>query len=166
MLLSDSFGPVPIGRLGEVAAEPTTPMPFIEWGGVLPALDESTIAGLVSAGGDRTRTALTVLQVRHVGGALAVPGHRAAALAHVGADYVVFTFGVAAVPELVDPIRASLREVAGVCGPSATTGIPMTFLGTGADLSAVFDPQALARLRAVKQRVDPDRIIRGNHPLG
>ncbi len=165
-LLSDSFGPVPVGRLGEVAAEPTTPMPFIEWGGLLPDLDESTIERLVSVGGDRTRTALTVLQVRHVGGELAVPGEPAGALAHVGAEYVVFTFGVAAVPELVDPIRASLRAVADVCGPSATTGIPMTFLGPGSDVSAVFDHQTLARLRAVKQRVDPDHVIRGNHPLG
>ena len=164
-LLSDSFGPVSIGRLGEVSAEPTTPMPFIEWGGVLPGLDGSTIERLVSVVGDRRRTALTVLQVRHVGGALASPGQRPGALDHVDAEYVVFTFGVAAVPALVDPIRASLRAVAAACGPSATTGIPLTFLGPGSDLSAVFDDQALSRLRAVKARVDPQGVIRGNHPL-
>jgi hypothetical protein len=165
-LLSDSFGPVAIGRLGEVAAEPTTPMPFIEWGGVLPGLDGSTIERLLEAGGDRTRTALTVMQVRHVGGALAVPGGRAGAIDHVGAEYVVFTFGVAAAPELVDPIRASLDAVAQACGPAATSGIPLTFLGPGMDLSAVHDHGTLSRLRAVKARVDPDHVIRGNHPLG
>lgn len=165
-LVSDSFGPVAIGRLGEVAAEPTTPMPFIDWGGVLPDLDESMIEGLLEVGADRSRTALTVLQVRHLGGALAAPGSRAGAFTHVGAEYVVFTFGVAAVPELVDPIRASLGAVAAACGPTATAGIPLTFLGPGSDLSEVFDPQALSRLRAIKQRVDPGNVIRGNHPLG
>jgi FAD/FMN-containing dehydrogenase len=165
-LLSDSFGPVAIGRLGEVAAEPTAPMPFIEWGGVLRSLDETTIERLVGVGGDRTRTALNVLQVRHVGGALAVPGEPSGALDHVGAEYVVFTFGVAAAPELVEPIRASLRGVAAACGPSATARIPLTFLGPDSDLSAVHDHETLSRLRAIKRLVDPDHVIRGNHPLG
>lgn len=165
-LVSDSFGPVGIGRLGEVAAEPTTPMPFIEWGGALPNLDDSMIARLLDVGADRSRTALTVLQVRHLGGALSVPGDRDGAFTHVGAEYVVFTFGVAAVPELVEPIRASLIAVAAACGPAGSTRIPLTFLGPGADLSAVHDPQTLSRLRAVKQRLDPDRVIRSNHPLG
>ncbi len=79
----------------------------------------------------------------------------------------MFTFGVAAVPELVDPIRASLRAVADACGPSATARIPLTFLGPGhrtCRRSSTTD--TLSRLRAVKQRVDPDQVIRGNHPLG
>ena len=141
-------------------------MPFIEWGGVLRSLDETTIERLVDVGGDRTRTALTVLQVRHVGGALAVPGEPAGALSHVGAEYVVFTFGVAAAPELVEPIRASLRAVAAACGPAAGAGIPLTLLGPGSDLSAVHDDETLSFLRAVKRQVDPDHVIRGNHPLG
>jgi hypothetical protein len=165
-VLSDSFGPITIGRLGEVAAEPTTPMPFIEWGGALPDLDPPAIERLVGVGGDRTRTALTVLQVRHLGGALAVPGGRPGAVTHVGAEYVVFTFGVAAAPELVDPIRASLDAVAQVCGPAATARIPLTFLGPGMDLTAVHDADTLSRLRSVKQHVDPHQVIRGNHPLG
>ena len=164
-LLSDSFGPITIGRLGEVAAEPTTPMPFIEWGGILPDMDASTIERLVSVGGDRTRTALTVLQVRHLGGALAVPGGRPGAITHVGAEYVVFTFGVAAAAELVAPIRASLDAVAQGCGPAPTALIPLTFLGSDMDRSAVHDSDTLSRLRAVKQRVDPDQVIRSNHPL-
>ena len=90
-----------------------------------------------------------------MGGALAVPGEPAGALAHVGAEYVVFTFGVAAAPELVEPIRASLRAVAAACGPSATARIPLTFLGPDSDLSAVHDHETLSRLRAVKRMSTP-----------
>lgn len=36
----------------------------------------------------------------------------------------------------------------------------------GAPLSGSFDEETLARLRAVKARVDPCRVIRGNHPFG
>lgn len=164
-VLSDSFGPVSIGRLGEVAAEPTTPMPFIDWGGVLPRLDPTTIERLVGVAGDRERTALTVLQVRHAGGALATAGGPPGALTELGAEYVVFAFGVAAVPELVDPIRGSLAAVAAVCGPAGAARIPLTLLGPGGDRSAVHDPETMSRLRALKRSADPQGVIRGNHPL-
>jgi hypothetical protein len=164
-VLSDSFGPVSIGRLGEVAAEPTTPMPFIDWGGVLPRLDPTTIERLVGVAGNRGRTALTVLQVRHAGGALSTAGGPPAAMTELGAEYVVFAFGVAAVPALADPIRASLRDVAQVCGPAGTARIPLTLLGPGSDRTSVHDPATVARLRAVKRSADPQGVIRGNHPL-
>jgi hypothetical protein len=86
-------------------------------------------------------------------------------MTELGAEYVVFAFGVAAVPALADPIRASLRDVAQVCGPAGTARIPLTLLGPGSDRTSVHDPATVARLRAVKRSADPQGVIRGNHPL-
>lgn len=165
-VLSDSFGPVAIGRLGEVAAEPTTPTPSIDWSAVLSALDDACIDRILAAAGDRSRTAIVSLQIRHIGGALAEPTDRPGAIDHVPGEYLVFAFGVPAVPELVEPIRASLRAVADACEPVDLGRMPLTLLGAGQPLSQVHDEATLARLRQVKRRVDPHGVIRGNHPLG
>jgi hypothetical protein len=163
-VLMDSYGPVPIGRLGEVAAEPTDPTPALDWAGPIGELDSQAIDRLVGAVGDRSSTALTVIQVRHVGGALARGGVQAAA-DRLSSPYVAYAFGVPGVPELVEPIRGSLAALAAAVTPSEGK-LTLTFLPGGAPLSGSFDDATLARLRAVKERVDPGGVIRGNHPLG
>lgn len=163
----DTVGPVDIGRLGEVAAEPTTPTPAIDWSMTLRTLDPDTIQRLLDVAGDRTRCALTSIQVRHLGGAFSEPIAGApGAIDRVDGEYLAFAFGIPAVPELVEPIRASLQALARALDPVSLGRTPLTMLGAGQPLSAVHDEPTLARLRSVKERVDPDRVIRGNHPLG
>jgi len=139
-------------------------MPALDWGSPMAALDEAAVARLVSVVGDRGCTALAMIQVRHLGGALGRPAVVPAAAGHLEAPYLVFAFGVPAVPELVEPIRGSLAALAAVCEPGPGQ-VPRTFVTGGAPVSTPFGDEALARLRAVKVRVDPEGIIRGNHPL-
>lgn len=165
-VVSDSFAPVPINRLGEVAAEPTTPTPAIDWSTVLGRFDAAGIARLLEAAGDPARTSLNVIQIRHLGAALQVPSQGiGGATDTVGGEYLVFAFGILAVPQLVDPIRGSIQVLAAACAPEASGRGTLTFLGAGMPRSTAHDDATLARLLAVKSSVDPNRIIRSNHPL-
>jgi hypothetical protein len=165
-VVSDSFAAVPIDRLGDVAAEPTAPTPAIDWSAVLARLDARGITRMLDAVGDRARTALNVIQVRHLGAALRVPSEGiGGATDTVGGDYLVFAFGIPAVPELVDPIRGSIQSLAAACAPDVSGRGTLTFLGSGMPRSSVHADAVVDRLRAVKGRVDPYGIICGNHPL-
>lgn len=164
--LLDTIGPVAIGRLGEVAAEPTTPTPAIDWSTTVSDLDDATIDRLVAAAGDRNRTAITSVQIRHLGGAFGSPGRGVrAAIDSVAGSFLVFAFGIPAMPELAEPIRSSLRAVAEAVRPVSLARTPLTMLGAGMSREDAHDAPTLARLRAVKDRVDPGSVIRGNHPL-
>jgi FAD/FMN-containing dehydrogenase len=162
----DTVGPVSIGRLGEVAAEPTTPTPAIDWSTTVDRLDRGTIARLLDAVGDRDATALTSIQVRHLDAAFASPPDGPpAAIERVSSPYLVFAFGIPGRPDQVSGIRQSLADLGEAIAPDSTGRTPLTMLGAGQPLSAVHDEAVLARLRAVKGRVDPQGVIRGNHPL-
>jgi hypothetical protein len=83
----------------------------------------------------------------------------------VDGSFLVFAFGIPAVPELIEPIRSSLRAVAEVVRPVSLGRTPLTMLGEGMSRADVHDAPTLARLRMVKDRVDPGSVIRSNHPL-
>jgi hypothetical protein len=179
-LVSDSVGPVPIGRLGEVAAEPTDPTPGIDWSTMLSGLDDEVVERILAAVGDRSATALSVVQLRHLGGALRDPGvashdiistephadPRPGCLPVVEGEYLVYALGIPAVPELAGPIRRGLAELAAAVEPVSLGRTPLTMLGSGGSRNDVYEPAALDRLREVKHRVDPRGVIRSNHPLG
>ena len=165
-VVSDSIAPVPINRLGDVAAEPTAPTPAIDWSAVLARFDAPAITRLLDAVADPARTALNVIQIRHLGGALQIRSKGiGGATDTVGGNYLVFAFGIPAVPQLVEPIRGSIQTLAAAVAPDVSGHGTLTFLGTGMPRSSAHDDEVLARLRAVKGRVDPHGIIRGNHPL-
>jgi hypothetical protein len=166
-VIADTTGTVPIGRLGDVAAEPTDPTPSIEWASFLTDVTPDTVSRLVEAVGDPARTALAMVQLRHLGAGLAdPPAPRPAVADRVAARYLAGAIGIPVVPELVGPIRASIEAVVGALSPDLSPErLPLNFLATGEPIDRAFDDATLARLRAVKRSADPEGTIRGNVPL-
>lgn len=99
-LVIDLMGPVPIGQLGMIAAEPVDPMPSLEHSMFLADLSDETLDALAQVGGAGSGSPLAILQVRHLGGAFARsrPGDGAAAA--VTEPSLLFAMGVPAMPEL------------------------------------------------------------------
>lgn len=166
-LIGDTTAEIPIGRLGEVADEPTDPTPSIDWSSFLTDISKGTVSRLLAVTADPARTALNMVQIRHVGGGLSDPPAPVPAVAdRVASSYVAGAFGFPMVPELVEPIRASLANLAGALGPEVSADrLPLNFLGAGESLSRAFDDATLARLRALKRAIDPSGTVRGNFPL-
>jgi FAD/FMN-containing dehydrogenase len=166
--VADTCGEVPIGRLGEVAQEPTEPTPAIDWATLLRDVNPETLERLLATAGAPGSTALVSIQVRHLGGAFAEgPGAAAGAAAHsVPEPFLLWALGIAPVPEAAGPIRASIAALAQALAPESTDRVPLTLLGGGQPLTRSFDEATLVRLRAVKAATDPAGTIRGNHPLG
>lgn len=161
----DLMGEVPISRLGDVAAEPTDPMPAMEHSMLLDALDDEAIDALVAAAGDPQASPLAIVQIRHLGGAFAddSPAHGAAG--SIKEPFQLFALGVPAVPELAAAIPHGFDAIDRALSHVASARRMPNFVGEGQDNASGYDPGTLARLQQVKQSRDPHGLIRSNKPV-
>ena len=162
----DTFAMVPPVVLGDLAMDPYDPLPFHSTSQLMSGFDAQTIdAVLRAAGPDSGRgPAVTMLQFRQMGGALARETPGAGARATLPGEISMFALGVAmdeaggrAVREALDDLDAAVRPVA--------VGHYPNFVEEPADASRFFAPGAWARLREVKALYDPEDVFAGNHHI-
>jgi UDP-N-acetylenolpyruvoylglucosamine reductase len=161
----DTMGTVALSRLGDVLQEPVDPTPAMERSTLLRELSDDTLDALLGATGPESDSMLTIVQLRHLGGALARPAEQPGAVGVLDDPFQLFLLGIPAVPELVAPLQAALSSAESAVAPWASGRRLFNFLGSHEDPSAAFTPEALARLRRVKVSRDPHGVIRSNRPV-
>jgi FAD/FMN-containing dehydrogenase len=149
----DTIRPFPFTEIGSVHADPAAPLPVHSDSLALRTGDAlDGLARLLQP------TNPFMLEVRHLGGALASPPARANAVGHRAAQYNVFT---SAYPGS-DPAAAAAAQRR-VYDPLASTGLggPLrTFLPSQyADATSCYEPPIAARLGALKATWDPDNVF-------
>ena len=162
---SNTLGTVPLAELGGIAAEPVDPMPVTEMSGLLRDLDDAAIDRLLTVVGAGSTAPLTIVQVRHLGGALARATSADGPAGAVLEPYQLFCLGVPVSPEVEGAIQACFTDVRKALAAHSTGRTMLTFLGADDDPGRAFAPAALARLRDLKRRTDPDGVIRSNRPV-
>lgn len=152
--LADTRGMMSVAELGTITGEPTEPAPGLSRAELLTRLDDDVLATLL----DEPIAPLLMLQVRHLGGALAAPSdspHGA-----LTEPYAAYMFGVPGSPGAADEIA---RKQAGLAAALPVSGRkPITFLGATEQLSDALSAASIERLRALKEARDPQHTIRGN----
>jgi hypothetical protein len=161
----DTLAELPVSALGSICAEPVDPMPAIEYSGLLSDFDDAAIGRLLDVAGHRVDSPLVVVQVRHLGGALARGSAAQGPSGAVTEPFQLFCLGVPMVPELGPAIEASLAAVKVALDDYLTGRTFFTFLCSDDDPTTAFSPEALARLQDVKRAVDPAGVIRSNRPV-
>ncbi len=164
-LAMDLMGPVPIGALGSIAQEPTDPMPGMMHTQLLTGLDEPTVSALVEAIGPESNTPLSIVQVRHLGGAFTREVERGGAHGPVTEPYSLLAVGVPAVPQLVPAILGSYAALDRAVEPVASGRRLLNFFGEDDDPADWWSPETRARLAAAKQVADPLGLVRSNRPI-
>jgi hypothetical protein len=162
----DTFAMVPPVVLADLAMDPLDPMPFHLTHHLLHELPADMIDELMAkVGPDSGRGAtVTLLQLRHMGGALgrATPG--AGARATLPGEVCLLALG-AVMDEASDAaVRAALADVDAAVLPHRAGDYP-NFVEVPADASAFFEPETWARLRAVKARFDPSDLFAGSYQI-
>jgi FAD/FMN-containing dehydrogenase len=160
----DTLAAVPPVVLGDLAMDPYDPLPIHSGHQLLDGLSpESIDAVMVAVGPDSGRgPALSMLQFRHMGGALSRPTPDAGARATLPGEVSLFALGVVPDPALDEPVRAAIGDVCTATAAQVVGDYP-NFVEVPADASAFFDAATWARLRAIKAAVDPGDVFRGNH---
>lgn len=161
----DLMRPFTPSQLGEVAAEPTDPMPGLEHSALLTGLDDEAIDALVAAVGDPGVCPLTIVQIRGLGGAFAEEPHGGGAVRSVPEPFQLFALGVPAVPELAAAIPLGFAAVDAAIGRLTSAHRMPNFIGEGQDDTTGYDQARLERLRQIKRERDPHGVIRSNKPV-
>jgi FAD/FMN-containing dehydrogenase len=156
----DTFATVPPVVLGDLAMDPYDPLPFHSASQLMDGLSPETIDAVLAADGP----AVTMLQFRHMGGAMARETPGAGARATLPGEVSMFALGVS-VDEAVDAaVRTSLAGIKAAVRPQAAGYYP-NFVEEPADASGFFAPETWARLREVKAQYDPADLFAGNHHI-
>ena len=161
----DTFAPMPPDALARLHMDPRDPVAGVFDGLLLDDFPPEAARAMVEAAGPGTDSPLVSVEVRHLGGAAARPGPGHGALERIDAPLVVLGTGAAPTPEAGAHVTAALALLRADLTPWDSRRSTMN-LADGATLpEALFPPDALARLRDVKRRYDPDGVILANHPV-
>lgn len=162
-LLMDTFGPLPITRIDEVAQDPVDPLPHWVWGTMLSRCDDSVIERLARIA-PRGAAPYVILEVRHVGGGVR-PDPDRQGLAHWSGDFMLELISATPVPAAVAAAEALGSQLDDELADASTGMTPLNFVGSADRVGRAFTQQHLDRLREIKRRYDPANLFGGDRPL-
>jgi len=155
----DTVRPLPIAEFGSIHNDPTEPQRVSSGAAILPSWDDAAIDVLLGAVGAGIPF---MLELRHLGGALARPPATADAVGNRDAGFNVFTsaypgpgFGSAA--GLQSDLYGRLQPWTGGRSIYNFTSRPD---GRPVDPRGVFEAATFTRLRAAKAAFDPQDLFR------
>jgi FAD/FMN-containing dehydrogenase len=158
----DTRAQLPLAAVGDICAEPVSPIPFVEGSALLTRFDAETAAALTRAVGLDRPSALTLVEVRQLGAAMSRPTAAQGALAPLAQPYAVLVIAMAPTPEIAALAQVELEALHAALA-DAESGLQTPNFGPLAEGN--YPPDTLAWLATVKQRVDPNSIIRSNRPV-
>jgi FAD/FMN-containing dehydrogenase len=148
----DTMATVAYQDLSHLHMDPPEPVPGAGDHWTLPAMPDAAIDAMFDHYGPH----IVGFEVR-LGGE---------AVASLGGPYLFFGFGMAPMPQLRDAVLAELGAMREALTPYRGEKLYANFVehvGVAAD--EVWDAKTLAHLRAVKAAIDPENVIRSNHPV-
>lgn len=163
--IMDTFAPMRADGLGVVHNDPEDPMPDTGGAAVLCDVTDATIERLMDVAGPRSDSPLLFVELRHLGGAVREPEVPGGACDRLEGEFLLHALGVPAGPRAAE-IAPAVDRVLDAVAPDVAGRLPLNFVQRAGLAPQSFDPAALARLRAVKARVDPDGMVVSSHQLG
>jgi FAD/FMN-containing dehydrogenase len=161
----DTFGPATPVDLLALHMDPPGPVPGTGDHQLLDALPPEAIDAAVVAAASERGNALLSFEIRHLGGAIgrSLGGH--GALDRIQAPYATFGVGIAATPEMRSATEVALAGVRAALAPYASDREYLNFAEHAGDSARLYGAATWQLLREVKRAVDPDDVIRANHPV-
>lgn len=162
----NTLRPTPLAELSQLHMDPAHPVPGIGDGVLLAGLPSAAVEEIVRAAGAGSASSLLSVEIRQLGGELARARPENGALASLDAGYAVYVVGLAQTPELAAASSEGTDAVLQALSPWAASSTYLNFAETTRSPDMLWGELAAARLRRVKQAVDPDDMMRANHPVG
>ncbi|WP_433655094.1 FAD-binding oxidoreductase [Nocardia sp. CA-128927] len=160
--LADTIAPRPYDTYAELHQDPTDPAPYEDQSTLLSELTPDTITALLARVGPAAANPVTVVEIRHLGGAL---GKDSGLPSTAGARLAAFTVWAATVgpPDVIETGSQTLRALMTDLSPWSTSLLYPNFTHREALAENLFSPLVLADLQRVKQRYDPENLFRANN---
>ena len=155
----DTFSAVPPVALSHIHMDPEEPMPGLSTHAMLDALPPVAIDALVAGFGEGSGSPLMMVELRHLGGALARPA--TAALSHLAGEYLLFAGGLAMDADVVAATKQAFERLHATVAPWTASRAFANFAERTHDPQALYGAEAAARLAAIRDAYDPDRLFLG-----
>jgi hypothetical protein len=156
--------------LDRIHLEPQDPLPAREYCLLLRDLPADALDTLVALAGPAAGAdyPLLMVEVRHMGGALARPSAAEDAVCARDARYFMDSVGVLPAPPVAEAVERATRELYGAMAPYGTGRTMVNIHGTPgdeADRARAWTPEVYDRLRRTKTTYDPDNLLRFGHTV-
>lgn len=158
----DGVTTMPASDLGRIHLDPEDPLPYVGDGSLIGPLDAGAIDALVAVAGPDADTSLVMVELRHLGGALAGPAD--GALSRLRGSFVSNCLGIAPTPQAATAAGHDIARVNDVLLPHVVGRFP-NFSEHDHDPAETFPAEVVARLRALRDELDPDGVLHANHGL-
>ena len=163
--INDTIGPVPMPAVSHMHMDPEQPVPVAGDGVLVDRLPAEALDAFVEVAGAGAQFPLLSVELRHLGGELLRPRPGNGALSSIDAQYAMFAAGMVPAPELEAPVRAQVQAVKDAIAPWSARHMYLNFAETPREAATFWTEQAYHRLRRIKAAVDPENVIRANHPI-
>jgi len=160
----DTIKAQPPAGIAELHMDPPEPVPYSSESMLTGELPAAAIDSILEAVGPGSGSQLISVELRHGGGALSRAPEDAGALATLPGSFLAFGVGFVPVPAAMAPTRAWLGAFKASLEPYYA-GNYFNFVEESSDITQIFPPDVLERLRQVKQRYDPENLFHSNHPI-
>ncbi len=163
-VLLDTVGPLPLTETGTIHNDPTTPIEGHSHSLVLRTIDSDLVDTVVAHTGPEARS---LVELRHLAGALSGPPQVANAVGHRSGTANLFTTAYPGGDDV--SVEAEQRRLLTDLEPWSDGGALANFLFgsrvTPADVRAAYRPDDYERLRELKTLWDPDNVFRFNNNI-
>ncbi|GAB4588945.1 FAD-binding oxidoreductase [Nocardia sp. IFM 10818] len=157
--LAENLRTLPVAELGAVSNDPIDPGPGSSRAELLTDLDDIAVKALLA----EPISPLLLVQLRHLGGALARPS--ATPQGPIAEPYLLYLFGLPLTAEITSDIADKQRRLVDALGDRVSGRKPFGFLNPSERAAAAYPDSALVRLREIKQHNDPKGVLRSNFPV-
>jgi hypothetical protein len=162
----DTFAEMEPAGLSHLHGDPEHPVPGKSDTAIIDDLPPAAVDAFVEKAGPDAGTALLMAELRQLGGALGRGGEGHGALARVDGDFLAFGVGIAADEQMGAKVERDAGALMDALAPYGHGRQYSNFAEQPVDAAGFYPDDVYARLREVRERVDPGGLMRANHVIG
>lgn len=165
--LMEMVGPMDYADVDRIYNDPDHPVPAIEGGMLLAGLDSAAADAVLHQAGPDSACPLGIVQLRHMGGALARPARVPDAVCGRDAAFACYAIGIP-MPEVAPLIPGAMAGLFAALEPHSTGCSLVNMHGTpgdAADRARPWTAETFARLQSVRAGFDPAELFRFGHAI-
>jgi len=161
-----AIGEMPYTQLGMIHADPVDPLPFHEHNAILHTFSKDAVDALLAVAGPESACRQIMVEVRQLGGAVAMAPEHGTAFSHRAAAYSLLTIGIPVGPE-GEAVVADSEAIASAMEPWSTGGALPNFSGSmdPRRSASIYDRETLTRLAGLIEQYDPKHVLRAGRPI-
>jgi FAD/FMN-containing dehydrogenase len=162
----DTFRVTPPDGLARLHQDPEGPTPATVKGGLLDRLPAEALDRFIEMAGPGSGSPLVSAEIRQLGGAASRPDPDGGVMSHMDGQFIHLGIGMPMAPGDLEHMEHHLERYTDALRPYGRNREYLNFEEKPTDTRRAYTEDAHRRLQALRDRMDPDGVLRPNHPVG